>query len=227
VEAWWDLTPLHVDADRAWAHVLDGSKKALPLYLRRPGQHYWFEFLPQSGVLYFQYNRAAAMQAETLSDFTTRLLAEVGRDHVKAVVVDLRFNTGGNLNLATDLFKQLRERSAAIPKFVITGRATFSAGISHAASWRVPGVTFVGEPVGDDLDMWAEGGNIILPNSGLAAHFSNGAHSYSTEPCPKDTPCLDMSAPSLAPDIPARSTWREYIEGRDPAMEAIIASLSR
>lgn len=90
--------------------------------------------------------------------------------------------------------KQLVAETQGMKRFVITGRATFSAGITPALPWREAGdVIFVGEPVGDDLDFWAEGGNIRLPNSGYDAHFANSLHSYSPTPCPAEVPCLDSS----------------------------------
>jgi hypothetical protein len=68
-------------------------------------------------------------------------------------------------------------------------------------------------------------GGVRLPYSGLDAHFANGFHSYSTAPCPAGTPCLDMSSPSIAPDLPVTARWEDYVAGRDPVMAAIAADL--
>lgn len=158
-----------------------------------------------------------------MATFGQRLLAAADSMRPKAFVLDLRFNTGGNLGLARDLMANLEERTRNIPRFVITGRATFSAGITAVAEWKAAGdLTIVGDPVGDELDFWSEGGNIILPNSRFAAHFANGFHSYSETPCPADGPCfLDLRAPDLSPDIAVASTWAEYAAGIDVALEAI------
>ena len=226
LEAWWDLMPTHAAAGSEWLQVLQGSKTTVPLYLRDPMRFYWYEYEAENGILYFQYNRSADMKEEDTKSFAQRLLAAFDKHQPKAFVLDLRFNTGGNTELARELMKQLQERTRGIPRFVITGRATFSAGVAHAAYWREAGnVTFVGEPVGDEMDFWSEGGNIILPNSGLAAHFANGAHSYSTAPCPEGIKCLDMNAPSLTPDIQTPLSWQDYKAGRDPAMLAIMKRL--
>lgn len=221
VEAWWDLSPRHREG--GWVQALEGSSAAPPLYLRHPERHYWFEVLEEPEILYVQYNRASEMDGESVAEFGERLLADLDRGAVEAFVLDLRFNTGGNLGLARDLMAELEERTRGLPRFVITGRATFSAGIAHVASWREAGdVTLVGEPVGDGLEYWSEGGNIILPNSGLAAHFANAFHGYSEAPCPEDVPCfLDLSSPELRPDLPATPTWAEYAAGVDPALEAV------
>lgn len=224
VEAWWDLSPKREPAAQGWAHVL--ADRPLPLYLKNPNDHYWSEFVPASGLLYVQYNRSAEMEGKPIAAFADSLAAEFERRKVRALVVDLRFNTGGNLNLATATMKRIEALSRGLPRFVITGRSTFSAGISHVAFWREAGnVTLVGEPVGDDMDFWAEGGNIILPNSGLAAHFANGAHSYSEAPCPAPAPCLDMNSASIRPDVPVAPSWADYLSGKDPALEAVSARL--
>ena len=225
-ESWWDLAPSAKRNESTPLSALPADKA--PLYLRRPDVHYWFERLPERGLLYFQYNRSMEMPGgPSLSDFGRQLLAEAGREDVRALVVDLRFNTGGNLNLATPLMQGLQEKMKGKPVFVVTGRATFSAGISHVAQWKQWGAKIVGEEVGDELDMWAEGGNVELPNSKLTVHYSNGFHGYSRREYPERQPFfLDLGVETLKPDFPVETTWAEYADGRDPAMELIAKVLS-
>lgn len=221
VEAWWDLSPRFPGADTGWVQVLGSKADKLPLYLTNP-KNYWFEYLPSSGILYFQYNRSQNMPGETVAQFGERLLAALEQHKPRAFVLDVRFNTGGNLTLSEDLMKRLIERTAGIARYVITSRVTFSAGISAAAAWAESGnITIVGEPVGDELDMWAEGGNVRLPNSGFKAHFANGLHSYSMAPCPVNVPCTDRSVRTLRPNLPVNLSWKDYLAARDAAMEAV------
>jgi len=202
----------------------------LPLYLRDREKNYWFQYLPETGVLYFQFNASLNGGGETIPQFGERLLKELETQEVRALVVDMRFNGGGNLDISEAFFEKLR----AAPKlqgknrlFVITSPITFSAAIFHASQLRGnPHTVFVGEPVGDHLDFWAEGDGHLLPNSRLLLRSSNGYHSYS----PKDPPELkpyyrDLNITSLGPDLPARATYKQYAEGRDVAMEAILARI--
>jgi hypothetical protein len=86
----------------------------------------------------------------------------------------------------------------------------------------------VGEPVGDALDFWSEGGNIILPNSRLCLHFANGFHSYSPREYPERKPYVeDLSVETVEPDIRVEATFADYRAGRDPALAAIIADQRR
>lgn len=222
VEAWWDLSPRFAGADSGWVQVLASKNDRVPLYLTNQ-KNYWFEYLELSGILYFQYNRSQNMPGETVAQFGERLLAALERHKPRAFVLDVRFNTGGNLTLSEDLMKRLIERTADIPRYVITSRVTFSAGISAIARWAESGnVTIVGEPVGDELDTWSEGGNVRLPNSGFKAHFANGMHNYSMATCPPDVPCTERSVRTLKPQIPVNLSWDEYLAGRDPSMGAVV-----
>jgi hypothetical protein len=201
------------------------NKVATPLYLRHPDRNYWMESAP-NGIVYIQYNRAADAAEQSLADFSARTAKAITSSRPNAIVVDLRFNTGGNGSITPKLVDAVKQAPADVPVYVITGRSTFSAGIVAAALLREAlKVKIVGEPVGDDLDFWAEGGNIVLPYSGLYVHFANGAHSLSPKPCPTKDYCDDLSVATLAPDIAAPPNWASYISGRDPAMEAIARDL--
>ena len=107
--------------------------------------------------------------------------------------------------------------------FVIMGRATFSAGL-YSAAWLAQHTeaVFVGEPAGDVLDYWSEGGNIQLPHSGVTVHFANGFHGYSKRSYPEREPFFeDLSVESLEPDLPVSFSFADWRAGRDPALEAI------
>jgi hypothetical protein len=225
VEAWWDLAPAHPGAEPLRA-ALDLERT--PLYLRRADENYWFDYIPDSDVLYFQYNRAEETATNPMRPFGQRLVAAIKARPPRALIVDVRFNTGGNLEIATPLVKALAPVVAAKPVFVLTSRATFSAGITHAAQWKQVGGTIVGEPVADDLDMWSEGGNVVLPRSGLTVHFTNGFHRYSLKEYPANRPYyFQLNVASLDPAIRVEPTWSDYVAGRDPVLDAVLRRLAR
>jgi hypothetical protein len=145
-------------------------------------------------------------------------------------VVDLRLNSGGNLDVAKGLMRSLGREEKINRRgrlFVIVGHCTFSAGLYHAAQTKqFTKAIFVGETVGDRLDFWAEGGEIVLPNSHAVICYSNGFHRYSGLRYPQHQPYYEeLAVPSLAPDIPAPTSSKDYFSGRDPALEAIEARL--
>jgi len=222
-EAWHDLAPAFLDHDLIPAF----QAQTVPLYLQRPNENYWSHYLPAEKVLYVQYNRAQANeQGSSPDEFKRQIEQSLKEKSPRALVFDLRFNTGGNGYLAEPLLHAIAGHAAQTPVFVITGRATFSAGIMAAAELRQwAKAIVVGEPAGDDIDFWAEGGNLTLPNSGLTAHYANGFHHYSAASYPSIVPYVKLTIDTLAPSLPAKSSWSDYMAGKDVAMEAIIHRL--
>ena len=227
-EAWWDLGPMHPGRQGPWTSPLPSDTARLPLYLRYPTRNYWTAWLPESRTLYLNYQRAQDQPGgETTRAFGERLLAEIAERAPARLVIDLRFNTGGNLDLAEPLFERISELPLARERgrlFVIVGRTTFSAGITPAVALqeRTRGL-FIGEPVGDVLDTWSEGGNIVLPNSKLTMHYADRFHSYSNVEHPDYKPYVrDYSLPRFRIDVPVSPTFAQWVAGKDPAMEAIL-----
>ncbi len=233
VEAWWDLAPAGPSPPGAeWVSALEVET---PLYLRRPSTHYWFEPLDRDRTIYFQHNRSQQMpNSERFGDFAKRLLETLASPSVERFVVDLRFNTGGDGGIAAQFYRDI----AALDRFhgpgqlvVIIGRATFSAGIFHACQLREKTrSTFIGEPAGDWLDFWAEGSNVVLPNSKLTVHYSNRYHSYSRRDPPELRPYfsdLSVNGDRLQPDVHVLQTAPQFFAGRDSALEAALKPSSR
>jgi hypothetical protein len=224
-EAWWDLSPaFHPDDGAQWVSV--PQRDPLPLYLRHPDRYYWHEYLPDRHALYVQYFRAqTAPSGPSLTEYVKDVVREMEGQALTRVVIDLRFNTGGDAGLGRTAMEALRalasDKRADI--VVISGRATFSAGLYHLAEWKALGARIVGEPAGDELDFWAEGGNLILPTSGLYVHYANGFHAYSTRDYPALKPYFsDLNVDTVAPDVMTPMTWEAYRDGEDPALSAAL-----
>ena len=227
VEAWWDLVPSYSDLNNAWLSAVPVDQDQAPRYLRHAMENYWFEYVPADRVLYFQYNRAEQDPKYPMKEFIARMDTAIIEHHPSGLVVDVRFNTGGDLGIATPLVETLAPKLKGIPVVVITGRSTFSAGITHAAQWKQFGrATIIGEPAGDGLDMWSEGGNVVLPHSQLTAHYGNAFHSYSRVDHPDFKPYFyDLSVDTLRPSVQIEPTWVDYLAGRDVVYEAALRSM--
>ena len=89
---------------------------------------------------------------ETLAEFCDRVFAEVARDEVRRLVLDLRWNRGGGNHLNRALLHHLiRSEKLERPGsfFVITGGGTFSAAMMLAIDLeRHTHAVFFGEPTG-------------------------------------------------------------------------------
>lgn len=223
-ESWWFLSPAH-PATAGWRHVLAER----PLSVALAGAATPYRFLRcADGVAYLQYNRSAdAPEGESVRAFGERVMADITAAPPRRLLVDLRFNTGGDLGKARPLMEALAASPLATGDGrlqVLVGPTTFSAGIT-AAAWlrdkaRAP---LVGEHPGDVPDFWAEGGNVVLPNSGVHMHYADGLHQYSAVPLPpgaKEHIALGIDVRDLAPDRRATWSWADYLAGRDAVAEA-------
>jgi hypothetical protein len=228
-ESWWDLCPTRPRDDDSWTSALSLDAGRLPLYLQKTERQYWSQYLAAEQIFYIQFNRSGnAPTGESLGDFGKRALAELQATAVKKIVVDVRFNTGGDLSIGRLFIEKLAAfaKTHQIKVYVITGRATFSAGIYHAMQLRQYGnAILVGEPIGDVLEIWSEGGNLLTPNSRLTLHYADRLHSYSPLQRPDFKQYLvtdtDLSITNPLPDILVRMSARQYFAGGDPAFEAI------
>jgi tetratricopeptide (TPR) repeat protein len=187
----------------------------LPAYLRDPDTPWWFE--RQDDLVYFQFNSIGDTDGETLAAFFARLFAAVDEHNPRALVLDLRWNGGGNTFLALPLLHALIRRPD-LPVYVITGRNTFSAAQNTATYLSVhTGAVFVGEPTGSSPNFTGETMPFTLPYSGLQVNVSD-LYWQSSWPLDHRT--------AIAPDLYAPPTYAAYAAGRDPAMDAIRADLS-
>jgi hypothetical protein len=212
--------------------LIDGaaSLPRLPLYLENSDTASRFVFLPEIDAAYVHLKEIRGLRFDA---FLAATLTELRARHPRHIIVDLRFNMGGDLNLARDFMAAL-PGIARGQLYAITSGRTFSAAIAslgylkQAAGARL---TIVGEPIGDRLEFWSEGNFIRLPGLGAAMLYASERHNYTTG-CPEaDCHAAIRLHPirvrSLAPDLPTPLTFADYAAGRDPAMDAIAADIRR
>jgi hypothetical protein len=188
----------------------------LPLYLKDMYRPYWFEYLPETKTVYFQFNRVLSDEKEPLDKFCERLFKFVNENDVQKLVIDMRWNNGGDSMLEPPLIKGLI-RSDKINRrgklFVIIGRRTFSAA-QNGATWieRNTDAIFVGEPTGSSPNFIGEESPFELPYSKLMANVSD-LFWQSSWP--------DDKREWIAPLLYTPPTFEDYRHNRDAAMEAI------
>ncbi|HLI51264.1 MAG TPA: hypothetical protein VKU87_05675, partial [Thermomicrobiaceae bacterium] len=117
-------------APTSWVFLPDTIPGETPRYLHNAGVAYWFDYLADERLVYFQFNRVSNDVEESLEHFAARLFDFVERNPVEKLVIDLRWNNGGNTLLELPLLHRLIGCDALNQLgrlFVIIGRRTFSA----------------------------------------------------------------------------------------------------
>jgi tetratricopeptide (TPR) repeat protein len=208
--SWWP--------DSGWVDMRDGAEAPVPLWLRHdPRDHFRLEYLPDSGLVYVQFNKVGNEEEESIADFSRRLLALMDTAKVSKLVLDLRLNRGGNGTLNPPLLVSLikaRKLDGPGRLFVIIGRSTFSAAQFLVNDLeRYTQAVFVGEPSGGKLNSYGDSRKITLPHSGLTVRVSI----YWWQEEPWDT------RQWKAPDVAAELTSAEYRANVDPALNTALA----
>jgi tetratricopeptide (TPR) repeat protein len=159
-----------------WVGMAD-KLKTKPLYLKSPGKYYWFEYLEPEKVLYFQYNKVMDDKAEPLKAFAARLKEFIVSHEIKRLVIDMRWNNGGDTLLNENLLEALVQipqlhRPGAVA--LITGRRTFSAATNATAFFeRLLHPLIVGEPTGGKPNSAGDEVAFTLPYSKVSVNVSD------------------------------------------------------
>jgi tetratricopeptide (TPR) repeat protein len=211
------------DTDRSWEVPegwvdARGAPEDWPLWLRQPGNKFWFEYLAPRRALYAQFNQVADKPEQTVARFADSLFAFARAHPVERLVLDLRLNGGGNGELNRPLLLGLiRAESLDVRGrlFVLIGRRTFSAAqflATELEHWTE--AVFVGEPTASRGNVYGDSYRLTLPNSGVTVRVSTLYWQLSD---PRDT------RPWTPPEVATGLTFDDYRRNRDPALEAALA----
>jgi hypothetical protein len=231
-EAWRDLSPLSLGNEdgRPWLHVL--SDRELPLYLQQPNRACNYEFLQSANVLFIQINRNSSDETCSQSDFAEDIKKLADTISPNSVILDLRFNTGGSNEETKKISKGLPVWFGSAKRiYIVTGPATFSAGIVTAARLKYfsgERAVVVGEPAGEGLRMWSEGPRFTLPNSKLQVKAATAFHDFAEADFELGkTYFMDLflavPAGDIAVDKTVTTSFQDYLSGHDPVLETVFS----
>jgi len=194
--------------------MFDALQVPAALYRKHPGSYYWYEYLNDSRALYIQYNKCGTDPKLPFTDFARDLFAAADAHPVERVVIDLRFNSGGNSIIIWPLMLGLKAREALRSRvYVLIGPGTFSSAQDNAIDLRREfRATLVGEPTGEKPNGYGEVKSLTLPNSKLQLQYSTKFFRL----------IKDGDPSALEPDVRVPRTLPDALAGRDPVLEAAL-----
>lgn len=206
-----DLQSLEPGAAASWSD----APAVQPLYRQRRNENYWFKYLAESRTMYLKYN--ACVNGAAFAQLAQQLWDAVDRNQTDRLVIDLRGNDGGNSSIFRPILVGIVTRSSLNQRgkvFAITDRGTFSSGMLNAIELRGQTKALIyGEPTGGRPNSYGEVRAFYLPNSRIRITYSTKYFMTQAE----DTP-------SVMPDVTVELSSADYFAGRDPVLEAILAS---
>jgi hypothetical protein len=213
---WWPSRgPAASDANE-YVHAFE-NLPALPRFMNREQRRYWYEALPERGAMYLYFQSFADLPDEPFADFQNRMFGVMDERKLDRLIIDLRWNTGGNGALIWPLVYNIikRERLHAPGRvFVITGRHSFSASVLAVAELRRHAhALVVGEPMAAPFNACGDSRTIALRRTGIRLDVSE---LYWQSGFPGDR------RRAVAPDVIVPMTAADYFAGRDAAFERIL-----
>jgi hypothetical protein len=170
--------------------------------------------IPEHDAYYIQIN---GVDESEMPSFMHEQLLAIDAQHPRRVIVDLRYNEGGDGSRLTEVIHEFVERQANPPWrefYLLTGRKTYSAAVMVANAFiqNVP-LTVVGEPAGSALNNYGDPGGHDYTSPGMRLYVSTRRYQFSTSDDLNDI---------IPVDVPAIMSFADYAAGRDPAVDPIL-----
>ena len=189
------------------------AMEPVPLPFQHQDDALWFTYLADSKTVYvdFRSYRDLESQSERLWEF-------IRREPVRRLIIDMRWNQGGNYSKGREyliyklIFLPALNRAGHL--FVITGRGAFSAGMTNITDFRrETEAILVGEPTGARPNGYQENHLFALPLSKLRVSCSK--LEYRFQP--------GSEADAVFPDQRIDPDWSSFSAGKDAALQWILA----
>jgi hypothetical protein len=223
----WLLSPQASAGERPgeWLGLPDASQE-LPPSLREPGRVFYSARLAPD-ILYMHLWQIHDAPGAPLDGQIRAALGPADAAPWKRIILDLRFDTGGDYPAVYGALRDLPKRLAPDGKLVIVvDHTTFSAAIIAAAlakHFAGARAVIVGERPRDRLTFWAEGATMQLPHSKIEIPLATGYHDWA-HGC-REWRCFwpnvfrDVAAGSVEPDVAVGWRFADYRRGIDTVLE--------
>jgi hypothetical protein len=186
----------------------------VPLPFQHPEDALWFTYLADSKTVYVDFRSYRDLEAQS-----ARLWEYIGSHPVERLIIDMRWNPGGNFAKGREyliyklIFMPALNRAGHL--FVITGRGAFSAGMTNITDFRrETEAILVGEPTGGRPNGYQENHLFTLPLSKLRVSCSKLRYRFQP----------DSESDAVLPDQRIDPDWSSFRAGRDAALQWILAN---
>lgn len=176
--------------------------------------NYWFNYDAGKKLMYFNYTKCREEEGNPFSKFNEELFAAINQYKPEKIVLDLRYNSGGNSGILDPFIEQIKQSYLNQKEkfFVLIGRTTFSSAVMNAVELkRNSNAVFIGEPTSGNINHYGEVRGFSLPKSKIVVAYST---KYWENWKGKKGP--------LTPDVKVDYSVRNYIAGNDEALLQVI-----
>ena len=170
-------------------------------------QGYYRAMEIRDDVLLISYNTCSDNPSYPMKNFASDLKKVLSKKKYSKIIVDLRYNGGGNSAVLNSVIKLLKKEKCS--KYALIGENTFSSAILNAVSLKDDAdFTLVGTPTGGSINHYGELKSFTLPETGWEVYYSSKYFKLSKK--------YDGS---IIPDVYIEKDAESYFSGIDKEVE--------
>lgn len=194
------------------AEILSVTQKIIPQTVLRG----IYSSMPlDQNCLYIQYNSCQEAPDLPMKEFISIVSDDIKESNYNKVIIDLRYNTGGNSRVFEPMIKELSklQKESKFKVYTLIGKNTFSSAIINAIQIKDQlECILVGTPTGGNVNGYGELKNFSLKNHPITVWYSTKYFEL----------IKGYEKASLYPDILVEHNFEDYINGVDKEVQTIM-----
>lgn len=165
---------------------------------------------------YIQYNQCSEMPNYSMSQFADDVNKELNEQHYDKLILDLRYNTGGNSAVLEPMLMMIDtyQQSNELKLITLISELTFSSGVMNAVQLKYGlDAMLIGTPTGGNVNGYGE-----------LQQFNLNYFPYTVNYCVKYFEMISgYEKDSLYPDIDVEINYKDIMQGKDSCIEIALA----
>ncbi len=175
--------------------------------------NYWYAYDEAGKIIYFNFVRCIDDENHPFPQFNTELFSKIDSLRPNKIIVDLRFNSGGNSGVLAPFIDSIK--NSYLNKkghfYVLIGKQTFSSALMNAVEFkRHTNAVLVGQMTSGNINHYGEVRGFRLPNTKIIIGYST--RYWETWKGKKG---------ALMPDKKITYSTTNFINNKDEALEYI------
>ncbi|WP_422105459.1 S41 family peptidase [Winogradskyella sp.] len=214
------IIPLSIAEYKAgdWVSYTQMNAIQPTLSQKNQGKDYWYKYIAEHNAMYMYFGQVNNQKGEpSLKKFFKNMFKEIDNTKAQKLIVDLRYNTGGDNSKSKPLIEAIKKHPYLNKEgrvYVITGRMTFSAAMATAVFLkRQTNAILIGEPSRGNPNKSNNVEHKRLKNSGLLVEYTTRIIKHWPELGDLD---------HVPVDIEILKRFEHYQKGVDPVLEYIV-----
>lgn len=142
---------------------------------RYSNRDYWYAYDEARKIIYFNFVHCIDDENNPFSQFNQELFSKIDSLHPRKIIVDLRFNSGGNSGVLSPFIDSIKH-SYLNKKghfYVLIGKETFSSALMNAIEFkRYTNAILVGQMTSGNINHYGEVRGFRLPNTKIVIGYS-------------------------------------------------------